>query len=79
MFVAVHHALTGLHLALVFAPNHKGMPIFEKEEELDWFTRQVVTARNIYANPITTVVKNDKYAILNSMNEERFSRKDVIP
>ena len=52
LFVIVHHALTGLHLALVFAPNHKGMPIFEKEENLNWFTRQIVTARNIYSNPV---------------------------
>jgi fatty acid desaturase len=51
LFCAVHQSLVGLHLALAFAPNHKGMPMFQKDANLDWFTRQVVTARNIYASP----------------------------
>lgn len=51
-FMAVHHGLTGLYGGMIFAPNHKGMPV-RTEEDLDWMTRQVVTARNIRGNPIT--------------------------
>ncbi|EME15498.1 fatty acid desaturase family protein [Rhodococcus triatomae] len=46
-FVAVHHGVTGLYGGMIFAPNHKGMPVRSDEETLDWMTRQVVTARNI--------------------------------
>lgn len=53
VFAVIHHALTGLHLALAFAPNHKGMPIFEADNTLNWFAKQVLTARNIYGSPVT--------------------------
>lgn len=53
LFTLIHHAVTGLHLALAFAPNHKGMPMLEKEDNINWFTKQVVTARNIYDHPLT--------------------------
>ncbi len=56
IFIVVHQALTGLYLGSIFAPNHKGMPVLEKESTMDFLHRQVLTARNIHANPITDFV-----------------------
>jgi len=53
LFVALHQVLTGLYLGSIFAPNHKGMPILQKECNLDFFQRQIQTARNVYAHPLT--------------------------
>ncbi len=53
LFIAIHQALTGFYLGAIFAPNHKGMPILEQESSMDWLHRQVLTARNIYAHPVT--------------------------
>ncbi len=47
LFIVVHQALYGLYLACVFAPNHMGMVILEKDTDLDFLTRQVITARNV--------------------------------
>ena len=52
LFIAVHQLLFGLHMGFVFAPNHKGMPILENDNEMDYLTKQVVTARNIKPNPV---------------------------
>ncbi|MBA3531432.1 MAG: fatty acid desaturase [Ardenticatenales bacterium] len=53
VFFFFHHALIGLYLASVFAANHKGMPVLEKDSELDFLTLQVITARNVKAHPLT--------------------------
>jgi fatty acid desaturase len=47
VFVVVHQVLFGLYMGLVFAPNHKGMPMFESGAQLDYFHKQVITARNV--------------------------------
>ncbi|MFD3742179.1 fatty acid desaturase family protein [Streptomyces sp. NPDC058629] len=53
-FIVVHQALFGFYMGLLFAPNHKGLPVRDGEaEELDWLTRQVVTSRNIRPNRVT--------------------------
>ncbi len=46
-FVGVQLAVFGLYMGASFAPNHKGMPIVSKDAKLDFFSRQVVTSRNI--------------------------------
>ena len=46
-FIAVHQGLFGLYMGCAFAPNHKGMPILRRDEELDFLRRQVLTSRNI--------------------------------
>ncbi len=46
-FVAVQLAVFGFYMGASFAPNHKGMPIVAKDAKLDFFSRQVVTSRNI--------------------------------
>jgi fatty acid desaturase len=52
IFVCIHQTLTGLYLGSIFAPNHKGMPVLEKDSHLDFLHRQVVTSRNVYASPV---------------------------
>jgi fatty acid desaturase len=46
-FVGVQQGLFGLYLGCSFAPNHKGMPIYEDGESPDFFRRQVLTSRNM--------------------------------
>jgi fatty acid desaturase len=53
IFIAIHQAITGLYLGSVFAPNHKGMLILEHNSPIDFLRRQVLTARNVRAHPIT--------------------------
>ena len=52
LFVAVHQSLQGLYMGSVFAPNHKGMPTFTREDNIDFFRRQVLTSRNVVSNPV---------------------------
>ena len=53
LFVAIHRGLFGLFLVSVFAPNHKAMPTLERDSEVDFLHRQVLTSRNVLAHPIT--------------------------
>jgi fatty acid desaturase len=47
----VHHVLTGLYMATIFAPNHKGMPLAPTFHVASEFVReQVLTARNVRGN-----------------------------
>ena len=52
LFIAVHRALGGVYMGSVFAPNHKGMPILEKEDEMDYLHQQVLTARDVKGSPL---------------------------
>ena len=51
-FIAVHRALGGIYMGSVFAPNHKGMPMVEKDTELDFLHQQVLTARDVKGSPL---------------------------
>ena len=53
LFLVVHQMLFGLYMGVVFAPNHKGMPMIDEDAPLDYLRRQVVTARNINPSPVT--------------------------
>src|SRR4051812_38012265 len=44
-FFVVHQALFGVYLGMTFAPNHKGMPHPEGNE--DYLRKQVLTSRNV--------------------------------
>ena len=46
-FLGVHQALFGIYLGCSFAPNHKGMKMLTKDEEMDFLRRQVLTSRNV--------------------------------
>ena len=50
-FIAVHQALFGLYVGTVFATNHKGMPMLDKDSRLDFLRRQVLTSRNVEGSP----------------------------
>lgn len=49
----VHQLCTGLYLAAVFAPNHKGMPVLEHGTQLDFLHRQTLTSRNVRGGAVT--------------------------
>lgn len=53
VFLLTHSLLTGVYMGSIFAPNHKGMPVLEKDSQMDFLHRQVITARNIHAHPLT--------------------------
>ncbi len=53
LFIAVHRGLYGVYMVAIFAPNHKAMPILERDSQLDFLHRQVLTSRNVIAHPIT--------------------------
>ncbi len=53
LFVVVHRGLWGVYLVSVFAPNHKAMPILERDTEVGFLHQQVLTSRNVFANPVT--------------------------
>jgi fatty acid desaturase len=55
-FLLLQQGLFGLYLGCSFAPNHKGMPIFDREHGADFLRRQVLTARNIRGGRITDFV-----------------------
>ncbi|MFD4549989.1 fatty acid desaturase family protein [Streptomyces sp. NPDC058246] len=52
-FLVVHQGLFGLYMGCSFAPNHKGMPIFAKDDKIDFLRRQVLTSRNIRGRRFT--------------------------
>ena len=52
-FVLVHQALFGLYYGVVFAPNHKGMLIIDKNNPMDFLHTQVLTTRNVKPGLIT--------------------------
>jgi fatty acid desaturase len=53
VFVLVGQTVFGFYLGAVFAPNHKGMPVYRSSVELDWLHRQVLTSRNIRPGRLT--------------------------
>ena len=48
--------LAGIQLAMVFAPNHKGMPMINSTNKPGFLRLQVLTARNIRPNPLTDYI-----------------------
>jgi fatty acid desaturase len=46
-FLAVQLAVFGVYMGASFAPNHKGMPIIPADAKLDFFSKQVLTSRNV--------------------------------
>ncbi len=53
LFIAVHRGLFGMIMVSIFAPNHKAMPVLDKDSQLDFLRRQVLTSRNVIAHPVT--------------------------
>jgi fatty acid desaturase len=53
LVILIHKSLAGVYMALVFAPNHKGMPQVDDSSDLDFLRRQVLTSRNVRSHPLT--------------------------
>ncbi len=53
VFAVVQQGLFGLYLGCSFAPNHKGMPILDADDQSDFLRRQVLTSRNVRGGPLT--------------------------
>jgi fatty acid desaturase len=51
-FVLVQQAAVGCYFGMLFAPNHKGLPVRSDAESMDWLKRQVLTSRNIKPSPV---------------------------
>ena len=56
LFILVHKSVEGLYMGSVFAPNHKGMPVLEKDTDMGFLRQQVITSRDVKAHPITDFV-----------------------
>ncbi|WP_212998095.1 fatty acid desaturase family protein [Winogradskya consettensis] len=50
-FFLLHHAVFGVYLGMTFAPNHKGMPHPDGDE--DYLRKQVLTSRNVNGGFLT--------------------------
>jgi fatty acid desaturase len=46
----------GFFMGAAFAPNHKGMPLVPRDSTVDFFTRQVLTSRNITGGRATDLL-----------------------
>lgn len=46
-FAIVHWGALGIYLGLIFAPNHKGMPIIEHDVVRGFLEQQILTTRNV--------------------------------
>jgi len=53
LFIVIHQAVAGLYMTSVFAPNHKGMPVLDKNTKLEFLQQQILTARNVRAGSLT--------------------------
>lgn len=53
LFIAIHQGLFGMYMVSIFAPNHKAMPLLDRDNQLDFLHRQVLTSRNVIGHPIT--------------------------
>ncbi len=53
VFIVVQQGLFGLYLGSSFAPNHKGMPILDANDQTDFLRRQVLTSRNVRGGWLT--------------------------
>jgi fatty acid desaturase len=55
-FLGVQLGLFGVYMGMVFAPNHKGMPIVPAELKVDFLRRQVLMSRNIRGSRVLDTV-----------------------
>jgi fatty acid desaturase len=53
VFMIVQQGLFGLYLGCSFAPNHKGMPILDADDQCDFLRRQAITSRNVRGGWLT--------------------------
>jgi fatty acid desaturase len=62
-FLGVQLAVFGVYMGASFAPNHKGMPIIDKDAKVDFLSKQVLTSRNIRGRGMATFMGGLNYQI----------------
>jgi fatty acid desaturase len=55
LFIVVEQGAFGFYLGCLFAPNHKGMRIWETGDRVDFLHRQVLSSRNIRGNVLIDI------------------------
>lgn len=55
-FVLLHQLVFGLYLGSTFAPNHKGMEMFSKDDEPTFLERQVRSSRNVRGGAVMSYI-----------------------
>lgn len=56
LFITIVPVTAGFYIASVFAPNHKGMPVLDRNTRLSFLEHQIITSRNIADNWFTDFV-----------------------
>jgi fatty acid desaturase len=57
VFGLIHHFFTGLYMASIFAPNHKGMPLVEGGDgPVSFLRQQALTARNVRGGAVVDLL-----------------------
>jgi len=56
LFITIVPATVGFYIASVFAPNHKGMPVLDRNARLSFLEHQIITSRNIADNCFTDFI-----------------------
>jgi fatty acid desaturase len=56
LFALIHQMLLGAYLGGAFLTNHLGMPMLQPGDQMDFLSRQVLTARNLRQSPVTDYV-----------------------
>jgi fatty acid desaturase len=55
-FLGVQLAVFGVYMGASFAPNHKGMAIIPADSRVDFFSKQVLTSRNVRGGRVMSVL-----------------------
>ncbi|HET6824943.1 MAG TPA: acyl-CoA desaturase [Amnibacterium sp.] len=64
LFLLVQVLVFGFTMGSAFAPNHKGMPLIDESQRVDYLRRQVLTSRNIAGGwPVTLGMGGLNYQI----------------
>jgi fatty acid desaturase len=56
LLVIIVPVTSGFYIASVFAPNHKGMPVIDRNTRLSFLEQQIITSRNIADNWFTDFI-----------------------
>ena len=56
IFFFLSKGVFGGYIGSVFIINHTGMPVFNKDDDIDFLWGQVISSRNIKAHPVTDFI-----------------------
>ena len=77
VFVLVHQGLMGFYMGSVFAPNHKGMALIDRDAPVDFFHRQVLTTRYGLHNGRRHTLDETAQILAPSWGRETLSRERI--